>query len=220
MARDVARTRDDLALRVREDGTLELRANGLFVMDTAETSTERALATAALAQAGPGPLTVLVGGLGLGFTAAAVLDDDRVERCVVAELEPRLVAWLRDGTVPHGPALLDDPRLEVVVGDVADLLSPGTGPSYDLVLLDVDNGPDNLVHNANAALYAVDGLRKVRQVLRPGGRLVVWSADRSSALAAAVTAVLGRCEEIELPVRLQGRDEAYWLYEGAVASQP
>ena len=86
------------------------------------------------------PGQVLVGGLGLGFTLAEVLADPRVRRVVVAEIEPALVGWLRDGTVPHGPALLADPRVEVAVDDVADVIG-GPRASFDLVLLDVDNGP-------------------------------------------------------------------------------
>ena len=107
--------RGELVLRARteDDGvtTLELRANGVFVMDTRETSSERALARQALARH-PAPESVLVGGLGLGFTLAEVLDDARVRRVVVAEIEPALVGWMRDGTVPHGPALLADPRVQ------------------------------------------------------------------------------------------------------------
>ncbi len=121
---EVARTtspRGELLLRRRYDGArevLELRANGVFVMDTAETSSEEALAREAVAVV-EHPGHVLVGGLGLGFTLATVLADPRVERCTVVEIEPALVGWLRDGSVPHGPALLADPRVEVRVADVA-----------------------------------------------------------------------------------------------------
>ena len=219
----------ELVLRTRpaRDGAgevVELRANGLFVMDTEETTSEVALAAAALAllPRDARDLHVLVGGLGLGFTATAVLDDARVGCCTVAELEPALVGWLRDGTVPHGPALLADPRLEVVVGDVADLLrgGPAGGPRFDLVLLDVDNGPDNLVHQANAALYEPPLLAAARGVLRPGGVLVVWSAARSPALDAALRAAYGEdaVAEVRCPVDLQGRAEDYWLHLARVPS--
>src|ERR671920_332427 len=101
----------------RGPAVLELRVNGVFVMDSLETSTEQALATAALAQVDE-PRDVLVGGLGLGFTTHAVLMDRRVERLVVVEVEEALVAWMRDGTVPHGPEYLADQRLTVVVADI------------------------------------------------------------------------------------------------------
>ena len=161
--------RGELVLRQRTepDGstTLELRANGVFVMDTRETSSERALAREALARH-EAPGSVLVGGLGLGFTLAEVLADPRVRRVVVAEIEPALVGWLRDGTVPHGPALLADPRVEVRVADVADVIGEAEGV-FDLVLLDVDNGPGYLVHDANSALYGRTLLGTTRRAMRP-----------------------------------------------------
>ena len=172
--------RGELVLRQRTEAdgstTLELRANGVFVMDTRETSSERALAREALTRHGR-PHRVLVGGLGLGFTLATVLADPRVRRVLVAEIEPALVGWLRDGTVPHGPALLADDRVEVAVGDVRDVLGAAGRAAYDLVLLDVDNGPGYLVHEANAELYASAPLALVREALRPDGIVVIWSAD-------------------------------------------
>lgn len=206
---------DRLLLRRREDGALELRANGVFVMDTVETSSERVLAARAL-ELHERPSRVLVGGLGLGFTLEAVLADPRVRHCTVAEIEPALVGWMRDGTVPHGPRLLGDDRVEVYAGDVADLLRGE--PAYDVVLLDVDNGPGNLVHQANAGLYDAGGLATARSALRPGGALVVWSGNRAPELLAAMRDVLGQAEEIDCPVTLQGRSTAYWIYAARVTS--
>ena len=81
-----------------------------------------------------------------------------------------------------------------------------------MVLLDVDNGPDQLVHQANAALYDEPFLRAVLDRLRPGGALVVWSAERSPALVETLRSVFGEVEEQDHDVRLQDRDEHYWLY--------
>ena len=210
--------RGELVLRRREDDTLELRANGVFVMDTAETTSERALAREALARhADPG--TVLVGGLGLGFTLAEVLADERVRRVVVVEIEPALVGWLRDGTVPHGPALLRDARVEVLVGDVAEAIAAAAEATYDLVLLDVDNGPGYLVHDANAALYQPDLLAATRRALRPDGLCVVWSAARDDALVTALSKVFGNAEATAYAVDLQGRAEHYWLHLAWVRSR-
>ena len=217
-----ASARGELVLRRRPGAhdtpdVLELRANGVFVMDTVETTTERALATAALALCQQ-PGTVLVGGLGLGFTLEEVLADARVDRCVVVEIEPALVGWLRDGTVPHGPSLLADPRTEVVVDHVADHLAGAAPASYDLVLLDVDNGPGYLVHDHNARIYEHPFLAAVREVLRPGGVLVVWSAAEAPALEAELRQAFGTAEALPHDVRLQGRDERYWLYVARVPS--
>ncbi|WP_300406641.1 hypothetical protein [Nocardioides sp.] len=213
--------RGELVLREREPGhagprVLELRANGVFVMDTVEVGTERALATAALGLVAE-PRAVLVGGLGLGFTMHEVLADPRVETCAVVEIEQALVEWMRDGTVPHGPALLADQRATVVVADIATAVAEARPASYDLVLLDVDNGPGYLVHDANAALYAPPFLTEVARILRPGGAVGIWSADRAPALGEAVASVYEGSETIPLDVVLQGRDEQYWLYVGRVA---
>lgn len=189
---------------------LELRANGVFVMDTVETSSEVAMAAEALALV-PSPRRVLVGGLGLGFTLRRVLADPRVAEVVVVEIEEALVGWLRDGTVPHGPALLADPRVRVVVADLADAL-PGPGAAVDLLLLDVDNGPGYLVHDANAALYQEEFLGRCRAALSGQGLLVVWAANRAPALLADLRRVFGHAEERACPVSLQGREEDYYLY--------
>jgi spermidine synthase len=207
--------RGELVLRRRQHGILELRANGVFVMDTAETTSERALATEALARHDD-PAVVLVGGLGLGFTLAEVLADLRVRRVVVAEIEPALVGWLHDGTVPHGPALLADPRVEVSVGDVRELLADAGEATYDVVLLDVDNGPGYLVHDANALLYRAPFLRDVRRVTRQA--LVIWSATTSAELEAALAEVFDEVRALPYDVRLGERSETYWLYVARVAS--
>ncbi|WP_245644691.1 spermine/spermidine synthase domain-containing protein [Nocardioides jensenii] len=161
--------RGEVVLRERrEENTApvtELRVNGVFVMDTLETSSERALATAALALV-DAPDDVLVGGLGLGFTVAEVLADQRVTTCTVVELEQALVDWMRDGTIAHGPGLLADARLEVMVADVAAALAEAGEASYDLVLLDVDNGPGYLVHEQNAALYLPPFLEAAKRATR------------------------------------------------------
>ena len=213
--------RGELVLRERrpEDGptSLELRANGVFVMDNVEVSTERALAREALTLV-EDPRAVVVGGLGLGFTMHEVLADSRVELCSVVEIEQALVDWMRDGTIPGGAALLADDRVNIVVADVAVALAEARPASYDLVLLDVDNGPGYLVHTGNAALYEPPALTAAQAVLRPGGALVVWSMAESADLESAMRQVFGDVEALAHEVRLQERDEHYWLYVARVRS--
>lgn len=207
--------RGEVVLRRRNanggPAVLELRVNGVFVMDTRETTTERALAQRALELVAD-PRTVLVGGLGLGFTVHELLADPRVERVDVVELEDAVIGWMRDGTVPHGPELLADRRINVVHADVATVVEEASGATYDLLLMDVDNGPGYLVHEHNEALYQRGFLTGAHRVLHAGGALVVWTADRAPALASALEEVFGRCEQLSHPVRLQGRDEEYHLY--------
>jgi len=207
--------RGEIVLRERRETdspvVLELRVNGVFVMDTLETGSEKELAQAALAHVEQ-PRAVLIGGLGLGFTAHEVLADRRVERVVVVEIEDDLVRWMRDGTVPHGPSYLADERLTVVTADVGVVMTEATAGSYDLVLLDVDNGPGQLVHEQNEAVYSVDFLCQVHDALRTGGLVAFWSAAESGALQDALQQVFGNATAIPQEVTLQGRDERYWLY--------
>ena len=213
-----ASERGEVVLRQRREsddpdagGAVELRVNGVFVMDTLETTTERELARAALKQV-EHPREVLIGGLGLGFTAHEVLADPRVERVAVVELEDSLVEWMRDGTVPHGPSYLADERLQVVVADIRSAVAEATPASYDLVLLDVDNGPGYLVHDANAEVYEAAFLARVAELVRPGGALAVWSSSASEPLATALADVFTSVTPVAYDVDLQGRAEQYFLY--------
>jgi spermidine synthase len=202
--------RGEIVVRRSEAGAIELRVNGVFVMDTTETTTERLLARSAI-DAGGDPSRVLVGGLGLGYTVRELLADPRVKQVVVAELETAIVDWMRDGTLP-GRDLLDDPRVEIFLGDVRALVDSSIdGPAFDVVLLDVDNGPGYLVHDANAAVYTSEFLQQCMSVLRPGGRLAVWSAAEAPDLRQTLRAVFGNSSARPLAVDLQGRDERYWL---------
>jgi spermidine synthase len=214
--------RGELVLRERRDENaptaLELRANGVFVMDTLEVGSEQALAESALEQVAE-PRAVIVGGLGLGFTMHAVLADQRVEKVAVVEIEQALVDWMRAGTIPHGPALLADERVTVVVADIAVALAEARPASYDLLLLDVDNGPGYLVHDVNAALYEEPFLESARRALRPGGAIAVWSAADAPELAERMRSVFGNATGYAHDVRLQDRDETYWLFVSRVPSE-
>lgn len=206
--------RGELVLRRRETpegaSVLELRVNGVFVMDTRETTSEVELAAVALDLV-PDPRDVLVGGLGLGFTLRRVLADTRVEKAAVVEIEEDLVRWMRDGTIPHGPALLADHRVTVVNADIAMAIDEARH-TYDLVLLDVDNGPGYLVHGDNEGLYAAPMLARCRDLLNPQGALVVWSGNRAPALLAVLEEVFGSAEERSCEVLLEDRPDRYWLY--------
>lgn len=205
--------RGEIVLRERRDENtptvLELRVNGVFVMDSLETSTERALARAAL-ELVEQPSRVLVGGLGLGFTMHEVLADSRVESCTVVEIEQAVADWMRDGTIAHGPKLLAEERVTLVVADVAVALAEAGERAYDLVLLDVDNGPDYLVHDANEALYKRPFLESAHRATAQV--LAIWSAAEAPQLEAAMAEVFGNASAASYDVTLGARDEKYWLY--------
>ncbi|MDO9380574.1 MAG: hypothetical protein Q7T56_17150 [Nocardioidaceae bacterium] len=200
------------SLRTRADGATELRVDGVFVMDDRETSSERLLARAFLDDAG-GAGRVVVGGLGLGHTLRELLADPRVREVVVAEIEPAVVRWMREGRVP-GRDLLDDPRVDLRVADVRDVVASLDAGSVDAVLLDVDNGPDYLVLASNAAVYGVPFLATCASRLRAGGLLCVWSMADSPAVRDALAEFCDDVAAERVPVRLQGREESYWLLRG------
>ena len=203
--------RGEVALARRGD-VVELVVNGAFAMDTVDTATERALATLALARVAGDGVRAFVGGLGLGFTARALLVEPRVARVDVVELHGPLVAWARDGLVAPLAGLLDDPRVAVTVGDVLDVvprLAPG---SVDVLLLDVDNGPGFLVHDENADVYRPPFLAAAARALSDRGVLGVWSADPSPALADELAAACDTVETVTLDVERDGRAFAYTVY--------
>lgn len=130
---------------------------------------------------------VLVGGYGMGFTFRAALDRlPEGGRVVVAEVVPDVVDWARGPLAHLTGDSLDDPRGEVVIADVAALIDDaidGTTAKYDAILLDVDNGPDGIVRDANDRLYTRTGIGKARDALNSGGVLAVWSAAPDPAFA-------------------------------------
>ena len=129
----------------------------------------------------------------------------------MVEIEESLVGWMRDGTVPHGPALLADQRVRIVNADILMAIAEARD-THDLLLLDVDNGPGYLVHDGNADVYGRDFLARCREILNDRGVLVVWSAARAPELLAALEDVFEAAEERSYDVLLQDRPEEYFLY--------
>jgi spermidine synthase len=167
---------DGTVLELARRGTeWEVRAGGHTLMSSRMHASEESLAAVALARVAE-PRTVLVGGLGLGFTLRATLDalpDDA--RVVLAELSPAIVAWNREYLGDFAGRPLDDPRVDLRVGDVRERIAEAKGV-YDAILLDVDNGPTAMVQEANDLLYGDEGVRRCLAALRNGGVLAVWSA--------------------------------------------
>ena len=124
----------------------------------------------------PETARVLIGGLGMGFTLAAALEvvGSRAE-VTVAELIPEVVDWNRGPLGERSGRPLDDPRTRVHMGDVAKLLQVKRD-YFDVIALDVDNGPEGLTKNANDWIYSSSGIAAAQDALRPGGILAYWSA--------------------------------------------
>lgn len=157
---------------------------------------------------------VLIGGLGMGFTLASALRHLGANAAVVvAELVPGVIKWNQGPLGEHAGHPLQDTRATVHEGDVAALLQAGQ-QSYDAILLDVDNGPDGLTHEANGWLYSTTGLKASLRALRPRGILAVWSAGPDPRFTERLCRAGFKVEEV--PVRAHGKKGArhmIWLAE-------
>jgi spermidine synthase len=163
---------------VRHGDDWTVRVGGSVLMSSRMYNSEQELAEHALARA-PGAQTVLVGGLGLGFTAREVLNRVGPDaKVTVAELVPKLVTWNREHLGQLNDHPLDDPRCEVVVADVFDVIKQSPA-KFDVILLDVDNGAIALSQPQNQRLYSWRGVRACYDALTPQGVFALWSAAPS-----------------------------------------
>jgi len=175
---DRATTPDGTPLTLHEhDGAISIRVGAVELMSTRQHHSEEVLASLACAGLRDrARASVLIGGLGLGFTLRETLRHVSAgATVVVAELVPAVIAWNRNAAYRLAADVIDDPRVEIVVGDVADVLAASRG-RFDGIMLDVDNGASGLSWAANDRLYASTGLGACRAALKPGGRLAIWSA--------------------------------------------
>jgi spermidine synthase len=162
---------------IERDGDYAIRVNGRELMSTRHYHSEEQLGVVACAPlAALAGACVLVGGLGLGFTLRGALATLRADaRVVVAELMAEVVRWNRNRAYPLAAAELADPRTEVVIGDVANVIARSTN-RFDAIMLDADNETTQMNTPGNSSLYRAAGLTQVRNALRRGGTVVYWSA--------------------------------------------
>lgn len=192
----------ELRRRRASDGTelYEVKLGGAFLMSSLNRVSEEALATEALARLDAGSPRVLVGGLGLGYTAAAALADPRTGRVVVLEVLPEVIGWFRAGIVPLARDLVSDARCELRAADFfAFAQSPPEQP-WDAVLVDIDHSPHHHLDADHAGFYTEAGLRAVREHLRPGGIFGLWSAIAPDPdFAALLARVFDAVEALPVP---------------------
>jgi spermidine synthase len=166
-------------IALRQAGTdFEIISNGVFLMDTRDGQSERLLVRAALRQCPVASPRLLICGLGFGFSLAEAVAEARAARIDVAEISPEIIGWHGRYLRHLTGAALADSRVSVIGADVAGWLAERRGP-YDIICLDVDNGPDWTVSDSNRVLYASEGLRRLQDSLSGEGTLAVWSAAAS-----------------------------------------
>jgi spermidine synthase len=188
------------------------------LMSTRMRGSEEALATMTIEQLkgshrrGRKASRLLIGGYGMGFTLRAALANLGPEAHVtVAELVPEIIDWARGPMAALTAGCLDDPRVQLCGGDVADAIAVATG-AYDAILLDVDNGPEGLVRDENDRIYSRAGLQAARRALTTGGVLAVWSAAADKAFTARLIRAGFAVHEVQVSARGNGKGPKHVIW--------
>lgn len=216
-----------LSLRRRRELSLgvdvfEIKLGDEFLMSSLFTASEIALAQLGLAELSGTGFDVVIGGLGLGYTAQAVLEFEVVKSLIVVEALDAVIDWHENGLLPLGPQLTNDPRCRFVPGDFFALAASKEGfdpdgPSrrFDAILVDIDHSPEFLLDPRNAAFYQLEGLNRLTAHLNPGGVFGLWSNERpDDAFTARLADVFAqaRAEPVTFHNSLQNREFTQTVY--------
>jgi spermidine synthase len=216
-----------ISLRRRREPSLgvdvyEIKLDDDFLMSSLFTVAEIELARLGLAALPGTGLDVAVGGLGLGYTAQAVLEDSRVRSLVVIDALGEVIEWHRRKVLPVGARLMADARCRLVHGDFFAMVAagPGLDPEtpdrlFHAILVDIDHTPRHVLHPSHAALYTPEGMRGLAGRLHPGGVFALWSDDPPDPDFAAVLAEVfatSRAHVVTFPNPLRGGESANTVY--------
>jgi spermidine synthase len=216
-----------LSLRRRRELSLgvdvfEIKLGDEYLMSSLFTASEIALARLGLAELSGSGLDVVVGGLGLGYTAQAVLAHEAVKYLVVVEALDAVIDWHRTGLLPLGPALTQDPRCRFVLGDLFALADSKEGfdpdepgRRFDAILVDIDHSPDFLLNPRSAAFYQPEGLKRLAFHLQPGGVFGLWSnelPDETFTERLSAAFAEARAERVTFHNPLQNRESTQTIY--------
>ncbi len=202
---------DELRLfRRGDDFIIALDRNEL--MSSRMSGSEEALAIMTCDRISAAAPHLLIGGYGMGFTLRAALAKLGADACVtVAELVPEILDWARGPMAQVAAGCLDDPRVDLVLADVTDVIG-GARRRYDAILLDVDNGPDGLVRPENDRIYSSAGLAQAKTALRPGGVLAIWSAAPDAPFVRRLTGAGFSVDEIAVRARSNGKGPRHIIW--------
>ena len=220
----------EVSLRRRLEPTLrvevyEAKLGDEFLMSSLFTASEIALAELSLDRVPGADLDVVVGGLGLGYTAHAVLSDPRVRSLRVIEALGEVIGWHQRGLLPMSEGLNSDQRCNLVEGDFFAMVAAGSrfgvdAPDrYDAILVDIDHTPQHLLHPSHASFYEAEGQRRIADRLNPGGVYALWSDDPPDQdYISVVEDVFASCEAhvVAFPNPLTGGDAASTVYVASV----
>jgi spermidine synthase len=224
-----------LSLRRRRELSLgvdvfEIKLGDEYLMSSLFTASEIALARLGLAELLGTDLDVVVGGLGLGYTAQEALKHKAVKSLVIIEALEAVIDWHEKGVLPLGPALTADPRCRFVLGDFFALAASKEGfdpdqpfRRFDAILVDIDHSPDFLLDPQNAKFYQPSGLKKLAAHLHAGGVFGLWSnelPDESFTARLAEVFAAARSERVTFHNPLQNRDFTQTVYLARTAAVP
>jgi len=197
----------------RHDRDFTIMLGGNDLMNSRMSGSEEALATMTCERLRDRPAPhLLVGGYGMGFTLRAALAAlPQGARISVAELVPEIIDWARGPMASLTDGCLDDPRVDLVAGDVAEAIAAASR-RYDAILLDVDNGPDGLTRAGNDQIYSIKGLASAKAALKPGGVLAIWSAAPDAAFARRLKDVGFKVEEVSVRARSNGKGPRHVIW--------
>jgi spermidine synthase len=206
---------------------LEVKLGDEFLMSSLFTAGEVALADLGLERLGAGAFDIVVGGLGLGYTAAAVLAHESVASLIVIDALEPVIGWHRQGLLPLGAGLSADARCELVLGDFFKLAASAAldarnpGRRFHGVFVDIDHSPQHALAEGNASFYEVEGLMRLAAHLHPGGVFALWSDEEpDETYLASLRAVFTRCEArvVEFPNPLRGTTASNTIYLASKAA--
>ena len=194
----------------------ELIVNGVFIMASYNALSSQMLIRLPLTEHFPkGPLRVLIGGLGLGYTVQEACRWSQVSRVDAVEINENVITLNRGPLTEENDNCLADPRVRVYQADFYDFICGG-GDCYELICMDIDNGPMQLARSDNSRVYLSDFFGRVRQRLAPGGSFWVWSCGPSPQLLQDLEGEFARAGERVIREEWDGRVTPYYLYWGQV----
>ncbi|MBK5252243.1 MAG: hypothetical protein JJE29_06385 [Peptostreptococcaceae bacterium] len=196
----------------RED--FEIIINGVFIMATYNSgSSEFLIRNAASRIEGKRPLSVLIAGLGMGFTVFEACRNERIESIDVVEMEEVIVDWNKKYFKTCEQSCFDSGRVALYIDDFYNH-AINSKKSHDIICIDIDNGPMLLVNEGNEKVYTSEFMQVVLGILNNGGVCVIWSCDRDRRLEQSMEDVFDEVEIEELTEKFKGRDVSYYLYFG------
>jgi spermidine synthase len=187
----------------------EVISNGTFLMATYNGESERLLVKVALDRC-HSPEYVLIGGLGVGFSLQEVLKDDRLKQVTVVEIDENVIKWNSTWLAKSNHNATGDTRCHLIHADMITWMKKTT-MMFDLICLDIDNGPDWVVYNENGSLYSQTGLQKIQSRLRPGGCITFWSATASPQFVELLRSFFGEYA-VEVKEVAQQRGEPDYIF--------